>query len=167
MMLYECVLGIDPGSLYTGYGLVKFENQHFKALDYGTIKIPKSMSLPERLGLIYRELEAIIARARPSGVAVEDVFFAHNARSALQLGQARGAAILAAVNAGVPVFVYSALEIKQAVVGYGRATKDQMIAMVRRLLAIKDPVDSHAADAMAVAICHLNMFRLKNLGIKP
>jgi crossover junction endodeoxyribonuclease RuvC len=162
-----CVLGIDPGSLHTGYGVVKFENQRFVAVDYGTIRMTGDLSLPERLGLIYRSLETIIARTNPISAAVEDVFFAHNARSALQLGQARGAAIVAAVNAGIPVFSYSALEVKQSVVGYGRATKQQVNAMVKRLLAIREALDHHASDARALAICHLNSMRMKMLELRP
>jgi crossover junction endodeoxyribonuclease RuvC len=163
MTLNGSFLGIDPGSLHTGYGVVKFENQRFVAVDYGTIKIPGNLSLPDRLRLIYRELEAVIFRTNPIGAAVEDVFFARNAKSALQLGQARGAAILAAVNAGIPVFSYSALEVKQAVVGYGKATKEQVIAMVKRLLAIREELDHHASDAIALAICHLNSMRMQAL----
>lgn len=167
MVLSDPVLGIDPGSFYTGYGVVKFESQRFIAMDYGTIKLSRDMPLPDRLGLIYRELEAVILRSKPSWVAIEDVFFARNARSALQLGQARGAAILAAVNAGIPVFSYSALEVKQAVVGYGRATKEQVIAMVKRLLSIRESLDSHTSDAIALAICHINSARLKAIESLP
>ncbi|MCX7821925.1 MAG: crossover junction endodeoxyribonuclease RuvC [Syntrophobacterales bacterium] len=167
MMISDSVLGIDPGSFYTGYGIVRLEHQRFVAIDYGTIRLAKNIPLPDRLGFIYRELEALISRTKPAGVAVEDVFLARNAKSALQLGQARGVAILAAVNSGIPVFSYSALEVKQAVVGYGRATKEQVNAMVRRLLSIRELVDSHASDAMALAICHINSLRFKRFEVQP
>lgn len=160
-MIAENVLGIDPGSLYTGYAIVRLENQRFTAIEYGTIKLPGGMPLPDRLKLIYREMEAIILRAKPAATVVEDVFFARNPKSALQLGQARGAVILASANADIPVFSYSALEVKQAVVGYGRAAKEQVNAMVKRLLSIRENLDSHTSDAMALAICHINSSRFK------
>jgi crossover junction endodeoxyribonuclease RuvC len=112
--------------------------------------------LTERLGIIYDRVASLIEEFRPDGLAVEDVFFAHNVKSALRLGQARGAAILAAINAGLPVHEYSALQIKQAVVGYGKADKDQVGQMICILLQLPAKINANASDALAVAICHLN-----------
>lgn len=150
------IIGIDPGSRYTGYGVVEGHGSRMRHVVNGVIPLPGGLSLPERLGIIYRELSLIIEDARPSCMAVEDVFLAKNAKSALKLGQARGAAILAGVNAGLPVFEYSALQIKQAVVGYGRADKDQVMDMIRHFFRLPAPLNPNAADALAVALCHLN-----------
>jgi crossover junction endodeoxyribonuclease RuvC len=150
-------LGIDPGSRHTGYGVIQSDGRDLQHIAHGTIQIPLPMAHPQRLGVIYQQLMAMIEQYRPDSMATEDVFFAKNVKSALRLGQARGAALLAGVNAGLTVCEYSALEIKQAVVGYGRASKEQVSEMIRCLLLVKTPLDAHAADALAVALCHLNM----------
>jgi len=149
-------IGIDPGSRCTGYGIVEFEGGTLRHVLNGAVQISASLDFPQRLKIIYQELTAVIDNFRPQCMAVEDVFLAKNAKSALKLGQARGAAILAGVNAGLPVFEYSALEIKQAVVGYGRASKEQVIEMIQYLFALRGPINSNAADALAAAVCHLN-----------
>jgi crossover junction endodeoxyribonuclease RuvC len=149
-------IGIDPGSRYTGYGIVEGDGSLLRHVKNGTIKLSGVLPLPERLGIIYRQLSAIIGEDHPNCMAIEDVFFAKNVKSALSLGQARGAAILAAVNAGLPVFEYSALQIKQAVSGYGKAGKEQMVKMIQYLFKLHQPPNANAADALAVAICHLN-----------
>mgnify|MGYP001176450667 CR=1 FL=1 len=149
-------IGIDPGSRYTGYGIVESEGSRLRHIMNGVIRLPANVAFPERLRIIYERLTAVIEEAEPESMAVEDVFFAKNVKSALRLGQARGAAMLAGVNSGLPVFEYSALEIKQAVVGYGRAGKDQVTEMVQRLFKLQEPINPNAADALAVAICHLN-----------
>jgi crossover junction endodeoxyribonuclease RuvC len=149
-------IGIDPGSRYTGYGVVEADGSLLRHVMNGMISLPGTLALPERLSIIYRRLTTIIGEVEPSCMAIENVFFAKNVKSALSLGQARGAAILAAVNAGIPVFEYSALQIKQAAAGYGKAGKDQMVKMVQYLFKIKEPLNSNAADALAAAICHLN-----------
>ncbi|HQN20053.1 MAG TPA: crossover junction endodeoxyribonuclease RuvC [Syntrophobacteraceae bacterium] len=149
-------IGIDPGSRYTGYGVVEGDGSVLRHVSNGVISLPGSQPLPERLSMIYRQLAAIIDEIRPSCLAIEDVFFAKNVKSALSLGQARGAAILAGINAGLPVFEYSALQVKQAVAGYGKAGKDQMMRMIQYLFRLTTPPNSNAADALAVAICHLN-----------
>jgi len=149
-------IGIDPGSRCTGYGVVEGDGCKLKHILNGTVQIPTQLDFPERLKIIYRELTAIINNCQPDCMAVEDVFFAKNVKSALKLGQARGAAILAGVNAGLPIFEYSALEIKQAVVGYGRASKDQVTQMIQYLFGLREPINPNASDALAAAICHLN-----------
>jgi crossover junction endodeoxyribonuclease RuvC len=149
-------IGIDPGSRYTGYGIVEADGSILRHVMNGLVSLPATLPLPERLSIIYRRLSEIIGDVRPSCMAIENVFFAKNVKSALSLGQARGAAILAAVNAGLPVFEYSALEIKQAAAGYGRAGKDQMVKMIQYLFKLQEPLNSNTADALAAAICHLN-----------
>jgi crossover junction endodeoxyribonuclease RuvC len=149
-------LGIDPGSRFTGYGVVEGDGKTLCHVVDGIISLPGSLPLPERLGIIYQRIDALIHEVGPACLAIEDVFFAKNVKSALSLGQARGAAILAAVNAGLPVFEYSALQVKQAVAGYGKAGKDQMVKMIQYLFKLDKPLNPNAADALAVAICHLN-----------
>jgi crossover junction endodeoxyribonuclease RuvC len=151
-----CVIGIDPGSRYTGYGVVASEGSRFTPISHGVLRVPAQNSFPDRLGFIYRELTTIIESCRPDCMAVEDVFFANNVKSALRLGQARGAAVLAGVNAGLGVFEYSALQVKQAVVGYGQAAKEQVAGMILQLFQLAGPLNPNAADALAVAFCHLN-----------
>ncbi len=150
------IIGVDPGSRFTGYGLVEGDGVRLRHVGNGVIPLSGGLGLPERLKLIYQELSHVIEREEPSCMAVEDVFLAKNAKSALKLGQARGAAILAGVNAGLTVFEYSALQIKQAVVGYGRADKEQVMEMIRHFFRLPAPLNPNAADALAVALCHLN-----------
>ncbi len=152
------VLGIDCGSEYTGFGVV--EEDHARKLVChctGAIKLKSSMSMPAKLQKIFTNLSAIITEHRPEIVAIEDVFYAVNVKTALKLGQVRGVAILAAASAGLQVAEYSPLSIKSAVVGYGRAEKQQVQQMVTRLLglaAYPEPMD--ASDALAIAICHIH-----------
>lgn len=160
------IIGVDPGCLHTGYGVVEENEKGLEVLLSGTIHLSSRRPFPERLGIIFRELVKIIRTAKPCGMAIEDVFCAANPKTALKLGQARGAAMLSAVTEGIPVYEYSPLEIKQAVVGYGRATKDQVHRMVVTLLGSSAPEDSHASDALAVALCHLNSEKLRILGTR-
>src|SRR5574342_518593 len=149
------VLGIDPGTVATGYGVVDAEDHTLRAVTYGAITSHAGLSFARRLLRIHQELQTLLARTRPDCAAVEAVFFARNVQSALRLGQARGVALLALAQAGVQIHEYSALEVKQAVTSYGRAVKGQVQEMVRLLLGLAEapsPVD--AADALAVAICH-------------
>ncbi|MEJ5347346.1 MAG: crossover junction endodeoxyribonuclease RuvC [Desulfosoma sp.] len=150
------VLGIDPGSRHTGYGVVEEDGNRLIPVHYGSLPLPASMPLPVRLGSIFKEIRRIIEETGPKEMAVEEVFVARNARSALILGHARGAAIAAGIHGGLQVFEYSALEIKQAVVGYGKAEKIQVAHMTRILLGLRDLSDPHAADALAAAICHIH-----------
>jgi len=149
------VLGIDPGTAITGYGLVREEESELALVTCGVIRTPAGQPLPERLRQIYAALRELIAQYRPASVAVEEIFFSNNARTAFAVGQARGVCLLAAVEAGLDVAEYTPTEVKQAINGYGRATKDQVQQMVRMLLALDDiPRPDDAADAVAIAICH-------------
>ena len=151
------VFGIDPGSDRTGYGCVETDGRRYHLVTCGAIGPLAPEPFPYRLARIHRELTALLASCRPDGVAIENLFHAVNVRSALKLGHARGVAMLAAVEAGCPVIEYTPAEIKRAVVGYGRAEKHQVQQMVKLLLALAAPPSPHdAADALAVAICHLH-----------
>jgi len=157
------VLGIDPGATATGYGLVELEGDTLSALRFGAITAPSTLSFPERLLRIHQELRALLTVEHPDCAAVEAVFFARNVQSALRLGQARGVALLALAEAGLPIHEYSALEVKQAVTSYGQAGKEQVQEMVRLLLNLPEaPTPADAADALAVAICHLHASRLRS-----
>ena len=151
------VFGIDPGSERTGYGCVETDGSRHRILVCGAITARADAPFPDRLLVIHRRLAELLAEQRPECVAVESVFFAANVRSALKLGHARGVAILAAVEAGLPVVEYSPAEIKRAVVGHGRAEKPQVQHMVKMLLGLPAvPTPHDAADALAVAICHVH-----------
>jgi crossover junction endodeoxyribonuclease RuvC len=155
------VFGIDCGTEFTGYGVVEMDARartsklvHCAA---GTIRLNKKESTPQRLMQVFAELTAQITLHEPDVVAIEEVFFSANAKSALKLGQVRGVAMLAAATCGKPVVEYAPLSIKSAVVGYGLAAKEQVQFMVMRLLALdKAPDSADAADALAIAICHLH-----------
>jgi crossover junction endodeoxyribonuclease RuvC len=152
------VLGIDCGGEYTGYGVVEMDGRgKLCCLTCGAIKLSPREALPRRLSRIFIELGAIIDHHRPDEVAIEDVFYALNVKSALKLGQVRGVAMLAASTAGLEVAEYSPLTIKSSVVGYGRAEKQQVQHMVTRLLELPVPPEPlDASDALAIAICHLH-----------
>jgi len=152
------VFGIDPGSERTGFGCVDSDGRRHRLVRCGAIRAGAGASgFPERLGAIYRALIDEIDDCRPDCVAIENLFYATNVRSALKLGHARGVAMLAAVERGLPVLEYTPAEIKRAVVGYGRAEKAQVQQMVKLLLGLERVPSPHdAADALAVAICHLH-----------
>jgi crossover junction endodeoxyribonuclease RuvC len=152
------VLGIDCGGEYTGYGVVEMHpTGKLCCLACGAIKLSTREPLPRRLSRIYMHLGAIISQHQPDEVAIEDVFYALNVKSALKLGQVRGVAMLAAAAAGLEVAEYSPLSIKSSVVGYGRAEKQQVQDMVTRLLDLATPPEPmDASDALAIAICHLH-----------
>jgi crossover junction endodeoxyribonuclease RuvC len=152
------VLGIDPGSRITGYGVIETEGRAIRWIASGTIRTGEG-ALPERLGEIYRGVATLIGEHDVEAVAVEQVFLARNPASALKLGHARGVVIAAAVATGLPVFEYAARSVKQAVVGTGRATKPQVQHMVRVLLQLAATPREDAADALAIAICHVNTVR--------
>lgn len=155
------VLGIDPGSRLTGFGIVETQQKGLVCIEAGVIRLQPA-SLAERLGQIHRDLEQVIDRCQPDTMAVEQVFMSRNAKSALTLGHARGAAIVAGINAGVPVTEYSATEIKQSIVGRGRAAKEQVQHMIKVLLALKQTPQSDMADALACAICHIHTQQSKD-----
>ena len=151
------VFGIDPGSDRTGYGCIDSDGRSHHLVLCGAVRAGAGATFPERLSIIYRELSTLLAEHRPECVAIENIFYATNARSALKLGHARGVAMLAAIEAGVLVVEYTPAEIKRAVVGYGRAEKPQVGQMVKLLLGLdRVPTPHDAADALAVAICHLH-----------
>ncbi len=151
------IFGIDPGSERTGYGCVETDGRRHHLIACGAITAVASHGFPQRLEKIHRELSILLAQCRPDCVAIESLFYANNVRSALKLGHARGVAILAAVEAACPVVEYTPAEIKRAVVGYGRAEKHQVQQMIKLLLGLpKLPSPHDAADALAVAICHLH-----------
>ena len=147
------ILGIDPGLRVTGFGVIDVDGSRLVCITCGCIRAGDG-ALPERLGVILRDLAEVIALHRPTEVAVEQVFVNVNPHSTLLLGQARGAAISAAVQARLPVAEYTALQVKQAVVGHGKAAKEQVQEMVRRLLALPGAPSPDAADALACAIAH-------------
>ena len=150
------ILGIDPGSRVTGYGVIDCRGSEIGFITCGTIRMQAESDFSRRLFMIFEGLGKVIEEHRPEVAAVEDLFVAHNPRSALKLGQARGAAIVAARQRQLPVFDYTPRKIKQAVAGYGQAEKSQVQEMVRVLLELSAVPTSDAADALAVAICHAN-----------
>jgi crossover junction endodeoxyribonuclease RuvC len=158
-------LGLDPGTATTGYGLVRLESDGgLLAVKFGVITTPKNTPAPERLLTLYEQLQDLLHEHKPETVAVEKLFFQRNVTTALAVGQARGVMLLVAARAGLEVFEYTPNEIKQAVAGYGSAGKRQMQEMVRVLLELDDiPRPDDAADALAVAICHLHSARMLHL----
>ncbi len=149
------VIGIDPGSVITGFGLLEADHGHLRYIDSGCIKTGTG-SMPERLAAIYEGVHELIGEHVPEVLAIEEVFVARNPASALKLGQARGVAIAAGVAHGIEVHEYAARRVKQAVVGSGRATKEQIQHMVRVILKLPGTPAPDAADALAIAICHVN-----------
>jgi crossover junction endodeoxyribonuclease RuvC len=157
------VIGIDPGTATTGYGIVA-EDPHgnLAAVTFGVIQTPAGDPMPSRLKYLYEQLSDLIALHRPDSSAVEKLFFQSNVKTAITVGQARGVILLSLANANLPVAEYTPLEIKQAVVGYGAADKNQVQQMVRALLSLEDiPRPDDAADALAVAICHIHNARMR------
>ena len=153
------ILGIDPGSRTTGYGLIRIENGKQIYLDSGCVRIVKAnetLPLADRLRIVFDSISNLIADYHPDEVAIEKVFLSKNADSALKLGQARGVAIVAAAVHAIDVAEYSALEVKKSVVGTGRATKEQVQHMVTAILSLSSTPQADAADALAVALCHAN-----------
>src|SRR4051794_2849564 len=168
----DLVLGIDPGTAIMGYGLVEhvvaahqdepgaaawLGMEGLRAHEYGALRTPAHMPLVERLPRLYGGLIALLREFQPSAVAIEALFFGRNVTTAISVGQARGVAVLAAAHCGLPIFEYTPMQVKQAVVGYGKATKDQVQQMVRMVLNLETiPQPDDAADALAIAICHLH-----------
>ena len=158
------VLGIDPGTAITGYGLVREDEAGLALVDYGVITTAAGRPLPERLQAIYQGLADVAREHQPQQAAVEELFFSRNVRTALSVGHARGVTLLALADAGLAIHEYKPLEIKQAITGYGGAGKQQVQEMVRLLLnldAVPEPDD--AADAVAVAVCHIHSARMTAL----
>jgi crossover junction endodeoxyribonuclease RuvC len=155
-LIREIVLGIDPGSIVTGWGLIEIEGNRLCHVAHGTIGVSAALGQAARLSQIYRGIQDIVQQYQPAAVSLEKVFFSRNVQSALKLGQARGMALLAAAQNQIDVSEYSAAEIKVAVVGYGRATKEQVQRMVTALLCLRGAMRADAADALAAAICHVH-----------
>jgi crossover junction endodeoxyribonuclease RuvC len=156
------ILGIDPGSESTGYGIIESDGLEHRAVLYGAIRTRSRQFFPERLLQIYQELTAVLKREKAQVMAIEGVFHAANVKSALKLGHARGVALLVGAEQGLDIYEYSPLEIKSAVVGYGRAEKEQVQTMVRFLLRLPEiPSPNDASDALAVAICHAYRGKIK------
>ncbi len=159
------VLGIDPGTATTGYGLVREDKGgNLIAVEYGVVRTPAQDAMPQRLLQIYHQIQEIISLHRPDAGAVEKLFFQSNAKTAMSVGQARGVILLALAETEISIAEYNPLEIKQAVVGYGSADKQQVQHMIRALLDLDDiPKPDDAADALAIAICHLHSYRMEDL----
>jgi crossover junction endodeoxyribonuclease RuvC len=151
------VLGIDPGTAITGYGLVREDQEGLSLVECGVITTPSGQPLPQRLQTIHQGLTALVSRHAPDAAAVEELFFSRNARTALSVGHARGVTLLALADAGLPIHEYKPVEVKQAIAGYGAADKRQVQEMVRMLLTLDEvPQPDDAADAVAVAVCHIH-----------
>ena len=151
------ILGIDPGSRTTGYGLIDNQPSQIRYIASGYLKT-KGDSLPQRLGQIFQQIEIVIQQHRPEHMSIENVFMQKNADSALKLGQARGAAICAGFQAGLEIAEYAPREIKQALVGTGAATKEQVQHMVKHILGLKQILQSDEGDGLAIAICHAQFY---------
>lgn len=151
------ILGIDPGYAILGYGILDMQGNSFKLVTYGAVTTEAGEEMPLRLKSLYEELSLIIDRYQPEVVAMEELFFNKNAKTAIMVAQARGAAIVACVNKGLVCYEYTPLQIKQALVGYGRADKNQVQQMVKYILGLAEiPKPDDAADGIAVALCHGN-----------
>lgn len=158
---YMIIMGIDPGFAITGYGVVKYEGNKFSVLDYGAITTDASMKLSQRLLVLNNDLEELIRRHEPDAISIEELFFNKNIKTALTVGHGRGVAVLAAAKSGTDIYEYTPLQVKQSVVGYGRAEKAQIQQMVKAILNLSAvPKPDDVADALAVAICHGNSHRM-------
>jgi len=157
-------LGIDPGIATTGFGVIQKQGNKFAMIEFGVILTPPKTPLPQRLARMAAELRELIRRTQPDHMAVEELFFNTNAKTALIVGQARGAILLVGEEMGLPIFGYTPIQVKLGVSGYGRADKNQVQQMVKQLLGLdKIPKPDDAADALAIAICHAHSVRLKSL----
>ena len=158
------ILGVDPGTATTGYGVIESNNDEITLVDYGAIVSPTRSPIGERLSYIYRGLVEVISRWKPEAVAIEEPFVAKNVHSALAVGRAQATAILAAANQGIPTYEYTPAQVKQMVANYGAGSKEQIQQMVRLQLRLSEiPQPDDAADALAVAICHLREMHVKSL----
>lgn len=162
------ILGVDPGIATLGYGIIKYEGNKFLTIDYGAVLTSSKSSMPERLAVLHRSLTDLINKYRPDVFSVEELFFNKNVKTALTVGHARGIALLAAYENQLDIYEYTPLQVKQAIVGYGRAEKQQIQQMVKVLLNLKSvPKPDDVADALAIAICHAHsshageLFRIK------
>ncbi len=158
------VLGIDPGTATTGFGLVRSHDDRTVLVEFGTVTTPADLPLPQRLQILYAGLDRLLRQHRPDQAVVEKLFFSRNTTTAIAVGQARGVVLLSLANAGIPVAEYTPNEVKQAIVGYGGGRKDQIQQMVRVLLHMDTvPTPDDAADALALAICHVHGEQMRHL----
>lgn len=158
------ILGIDPGIAIVGYGVIECKGNRFKALDYGAITTEANIPFTERIRIIYDDMTTLIDKYNPTDLAIEELFFNKNVKTAIKVGQARGVEILAAVHKGLNIYEYTPLQVKQGVVGYGRAEKRQVQEMVKLLLNLKEiPKPDDAADALALALCHGSSLKFKEM----
>lgn len=155
------IMGIDPGTAIVGYGVIKKENKNITPIDYGCIFTEKGLPMPQRLAKISDDLQQLIEKYNPSEMAVEDLFFFKNLKTAITVSQARGVILATAIKANVAVFEYTPLQVKQAISSYGRASKMQVQQMVKMVYGLKEiPQPDDAADALAVAFCHANTLKI-------
>ena len=160
------ILGIDPGFAIVGVGVIQYKGNKFNVVDYYSITTKAGLPLEERLKLIYEGIEEAIRKYNPDCMAIEELFFNNNAKTAIQVGQARGVILLGAVKSGIPVYEYTPLQVKQSVVGYGRADKSQVQQMTKSLLCLGAvPKPDDVADALAIAICHAHSHKMVRLGV--
>ncbi len=151
----KIILGVDPGTATMGWGVIRQDGNRLRYIQHGAITTPSSWEMPRRLAHLFDSLTKLIRGYRPAAVVVEELFFNTNATTAITVGQARGVALLAAYKAGVPIFEYTPLQVKQTITSYGRADKRQVQEMVRMLLNLREiPRPDDAADGLAIAICH-------------
>lgn len=154
------ILGIDPGFAIVGFGIIDYTGNHFSVVDYGSIETKAGTPFDSRLLTIHTELAGLVDRYSPDVMSIEELFFNTNAKTAINVGQARGVLVLAAAQKGIPIFEYTPLQVKQATVGYGRADKNQVQQMVKTLLALESiPKPDDVADALSVAVCHAHSCR--------
>ena len=149
------ILGIDPGYALIGYGVISYDGGHFKTVNFGAITTPSDMKFPARLEIIYRDMNQLFTEFKPDALSIEKLFFNTNTTTAIDVAQARGVIVLAAHQKGLKISEYTPLQVKQAVTGYGRAEKHQVMEMIKSILSLKSvPKPDDTADALALAICH-------------
>lgn len=156
------ILGIDPGIAIVGYGVVEYKNNKFRVIDYGAVTTPAHMPTDKRLELVYKGIDILVKNYNIDEVAIEELFFNKNVKTAITVAQARGVTMLACTHNGKPIYEYTPLQVKQGVVGYGRAKKTQVQEMVTSILRLKEvPKPDDVADALAIAVCHAHANRLE------
>ncbi len=160
------ILGIDPGFAIVGVGIIEYKGNKFRTIDYFALTTKAHTPIEERLKIIYDGITEAINEYKPDFIAVEELFFNNNAKTAIQVGQARGVILLAGVNANLPIYEYTPLQVKQAVVGYGRADKTQIQQMVKAILNLSEiPKPDDVADALAIAVCHAHSYKMVKTGV--
>lgn len=158
------IMGIDPGIAISGYGIISNENGKPYIVDYGTIRTSPKVSIPERLRILHNSYLELIDNYKPDAIAVEELFFNKNAKTIISVGQARGVALLSAALSNIDVYEYTPLQVKQAIVGYGHADKIQVQQMIKIYFDMNElPKPDDAADALAVALCHMHSYKLQNI----